>query len=61
MIAPRYRSPRNSLTQADVSRLVAMREGGSTWKEIGRTFGKQDSACKSIFDKAKGHGEERRP
>lgn len=53
MIAPRYRQPRNSLSPDQVTRLVQMREHGATWKEIGRTFSKQDGACKSIFDKAK--------
>ena len=54
MIAPPYRRPRNSLSPEDVARLVHMREQGATWKEIGRAFAKQDGACKSIFDKAKG-------
>ena len=54
MIAPPYRRPRNSLSPEDVVRLVRMRDQGATWKEIGRTFAKQDGACKSIFDKAKG-------
>ena len=54
MIAPRYRRPRNRLSPEEVSSLVRMREQGATWKEIGRTFGKQDGACKSIFDKAMG-------
>ncbi len=30
-----------------------MRDRGSTWKEIGRVFAKQDCACKSIYDQAK--------
>ena len=55
MIAPRYRRPRNSLSPEEITRLVRMRDQGATWKEIGRTFRKQDGACKSIFDKAKGH------
>ncbi len=59
MIAPRYRSPRNSLSPDQVARLVDMREQGATWKEIGRTFHKQDGACKSIFDKAKDSASER--
>ena len=54
MIAPRYRRPRNTLSPEQVDSLVYMREQGATWKEIGRTFAKQDGACKSIFDKAKG-------
>lgn len=29
-----------------------MRDGGATWMEIGRVFGKQDGACKRIYDKA---------
>ena len=53
MIAPLYRRPRNSLSGEDVTRLVRMRDQGATWKEIGRSFGKQDGACKTIFDKAK--------
>ena len=55
MIAPRYRRPRNSLSPEQVTSLVHMREQGATWKEIGRTFRKQDGACKTIFDKAKAH------
>ena len=54
MIAPSYRRPRNNLSPEQVADLVRMREQGATWKEIGRTFAKQDGACKSIFDKAKG-------
>ncbi len=54
MIAPPYRRPPNRLSPEDITRLVRMREQGATWKEIGRTFAKQDGACKSIFDKAKG-------
>ena len=56
MIAPRYRRPRNSLAPEEVASLVRMREQGATWKEIGRTFRKQDGACKAIFDKAMAHG-----
>ncbi len=54
MIAPDYRRPRNNLSPEEVAQLVHMREQGATWKEIGRTFAKQDGACKTIFDKAKG-------
>ncbi len=56
MIAPVYRRPPNRLSPEEVARLVNMREQGATWKEIGRTFGKQDGACKSIFDRARGEG-----
>lgn len=61
MIAPRYRRPRTPLTCEEVARLIAMRERGATWKEIGRAFAKQDGACKSIFDKAKAAAEPPRP
>ena len=54
MIAPRYRRPNTRLSPEEVTRLVRMREQGATWKEIGRAFAKQDGACKSIFDKARG-------
>ena len=57
MIAPRFRRPRTSLSPAEVTQLIAMREQGATWKEIGRAFAKQDGACKSIFDKAKATAE----
>ena len=53
MIAPRYRRARTPLSPEEVARLIAMRQRGATWKEIGRAFAKQDGACKSIFDKAK--------
>ncbi len=52
MIAPRFRQPRQSLSPDQVADLVRMREQGATWKEIGRTFRKQDHACKTIFTKA---------
>ncbi len=52
MIAPRYRRPRHSLDPTEVSRLVGMRKQGATWKDIGRAFGKQDGACKAIYDRA---------
>ena len=53
MVAPRYRRARHSLSPDEVSRLVRMREGGATWKEIGIAFRKQETACKGIFDKAR--------
>ena len=53
MIAPRYRRARTPLSADEVARLVAMRDQGATWKDIGRAFAKQDGACKTIFDKAK--------
>ena len=52
-MVPSYRRAVRRLTPQEVARLVALREGGATWKEVGRTFGKQDTACKSIFDKAR--------
>jgi hypothetical protein len=59
VIAPRYRRPRHSLSSTEVSRLVGMREQGATWKDIGRAFGKQDGACKAIYDRALDAGEVR--
>lgn len=53
MIAPPYRQPRHSLTPEEVARLVAMRDGGATWKEVGRVFKKQDGACKALYERAK--------
>ena len=52
MPPPRYRRPAQPLSPEQVSRLVAMREQGATWMQIGRVFSKQDHACKMIFDKA---------
>ena len=52
-MVPSYRRAVRRLTPEAVGRLVALRDGGATWKEIGRRFGKQDSACKSIYDRAK--------
>ena len=54
MIPPSYRQPRRSLDDGEVSRLIGMRRQGATWKDIGRTFGKQDGACKAIYDRATG-------
>ena len=53
MPAPGYRRPASPLSVEQVARLVAMRERGATWQEIGRAFSKQDHACKVIFDKAR--------
>ena len=53
MIAPRYRRPANRLKPDAVATLVAMRDSGSTWMEIGRVFGKQDCACRAIYQRAK--------
>ena len=53
MRGPSYRRPASRLDPAQVARLVAMRDAGSTWREIGRVFGKQDCACKVIYDRAK--------
>jgi hypothetical protein len=50
---PSYRRAARRLTAEETARLVAMRDAGVTWKEIGRTFGKQDSACKSIYDQVR--------
>ena len=52
-MVPSYRRAVRRLTSDEVLRLVALRDGGATWKEVGRTFGKQDTACKSIYDRAK--------
>jgi hypothetical protein len=49
---PTWRRPRRPLDPGEVSRLVGMRRQGATWKEIGRAFGKQDGACKLIYDRA---------
>ena len=61
MIAPRYRRPPSNLSPEQVASLVRMREQGATWREIGRTFSKQDCACKSIFDKARAHPADAHP
>jgi hypothetical protein len=50
---PSYRRAAHRLTPAEVRDLVARRDAGATWKEIGRTFGKQDAVLKSIYDQAK--------
>ncbi len=53
MTAPPYRRPRRPLAAEDQARLVTMRDTGLTWREIGRVFGKQDGACKRIYDRLK--------
>lgn len=53
MSAPRFRRPRHRLTKEEVRTLVRMRDGGATWKEIGIAFGKQETACKAIFDRVR--------
>ena len=52
-MVPSYRRAIRQLTPEEVDRLVRQRDAGATWMQIGRTFGKQDSACKSIYDRAK--------
>ena len=52
MTAPAYRRPRSPLSAQEVAALVAMRDGGATWREIGRLVCKQDGACKRIYDRA---------
>jgi hypothetical protein len=48
------RKPNKRLDQADIARLVAMRdEERASWMQIGRVFGKQDSVCSRIYDRAK--------
>ena len=56
-MVPSYRRAIRHLTPEEVARLVRQRDAGATWKEIGRAFGKQDSACKSIYDRAKAQAE----
>ena len=53
MIAPRYKRAPQRLGPGELARLVAMRDAGTTWKEIGLVFKKQDCACKHLYDKAK--------
>jgi hypothetical protein len=52
MTAPRFVRPRSPLSPDQIDALVAMRDGGATWREIGRVVCKQDSVCKSIYDRA---------
>jgi hypothetical protein len=52
MTATAYRRPRTPLTPDQVATLVAMRDAGATWREIGRLVSKQDGACKRIYDRA---------
>ncbi len=52
-MVPSYRRAVRRLTPEEVIRLIALRDGGATWKDVGRTFGKQDTACKSIYERAK--------
>jgi hypothetical protein len=53
MPPPRWRRAPCPLDPPSVARLVALRESGLTWKEIGLEFGKQDGALKQIYDRAK--------
>ena len=53
MIAPRYKRSRHRLGPVELARLVAMRDAGTTWKELGLVFMKQDCACKALYDRAK--------
>ena len=49
---PRFRRKRTRLSPDQVAQLVAMRDGGANWKDIGRAFGKQEGDCKVIYDHA---------
>lgn len=52
MTAPVFRRPRSPLSPDQIDALVALRDGGATWREIGRVVCKQDGACKRIYDRA---------
>ena len=52
MAATAYRRPRSPLSPDQIAALVAMRDAGATWREIGRLVCKQDGACKRIYDRA---------
>ncbi len=53
MTAPAsFRRPRRRLPREEMEALVAMRDGGATWREIGRVFSKQDDACKRLYARA---------
>jgi hypothetical protein len=52
MTASAFRRPRSPLSAPQVAALVALRDAGATWREIGRLVCKQDGACKRIYDRA---------
>lgn len=52
-MSPDARRPNKKMDEVAVARLVAMREGGASWKDIGREFGKQDAVCSQIYTRAK--------
>jgi hypothetical protein len=47
------RRPNSTLDAAAIDRLVALRDAGASWKDIGREFNKQDARCAQIYDRAK--------
>ena len=51
MRAP-YRKARATLTSAQVADLVARRDAGATWKDVGRAYGLQDESAKAIYGRA---------
>ncbi len=51
MLRP-YRKPRSRLTAAQIDDLVARRDGGATWKDVGREFRLQDESAKALYTRA---------
>ncbi len=49
---PPYRKARAPLTPSQVGELVVMRDGGASWKDVGRAFRLQDGDAKAIYDRA---------
>jgi hypothetical protein len=49
---PSFKRPRRVPSPEEIEALVAMRDQGATWREIGRVAGKQDGACKRLYAQA---------
>ncbi len=47
-----YRKPPARMTAAQIDDLVARRDAGATWKDVGRVFRLQDESAKAIYTRA---------
>ena len=47
-----YRKPPARMTPAQIDDLVARRDAGATWKDVGRVFRLQDERAKEIYTRA---------
>ena len=49
MRRPTWRKPHRSLSIEDRAKLVALRDQGQTWMQIGRVFQLQDGQCRDVY------------